>query len=85
MDQGDQKGEGRSAEVLFVSRKKKREKRGGLLSEKRALQVLLRFSQQIYANDRLYRDFNNNDGYCIETENQGNEKYNHSYMQMLHS
>ena len=74
MDQRDRKGEGRSAEVLFVSREKKREKRRALFSEKRALQVLLRFSQQRYTDDRVYRDSNKNDGYGIETENQGNEK-----------
>ena len=73
MDRGDWKGEARSAEVLFVSRKEKREKKRGFFQKRehsqQLSQVLLRFSQQNHDGDRVYCDFNNNDGYDIEVEN----------------
>ena len=49
MDQGDWKGEARSAEVSFVSRKEKREKKKGVFSEKRALPTIISSFIEIFS------------------------------------
>lgn len=57
---------------MFPEKRKER-KKGGFFQKRehsqQLSQVLLRFSQQNHDGDRVYCDFNNNDGYDIEVEN----------------
>ena len=57
---------------MFPEKRKER-KKGGFFQNRehsqQLSQVLLRFSQQNHDGDRVYCDFNSNDGYDIEVEN----------------